>query len=67
MQTKIIYVLVSSPEDIYYEQCLVSVYSLRKYHKNAEVVVLVDDATAASLTGNRSLLATLATEANDYQ
>jgi hypothetical protein len=62
MQTKIVYVLVSSPEDIYYEQCLVSVYSLRKYHKDAEVVVLVDDATAASLTGNRSLLVTLATE-----
>ena len=35
MQTKIIYVLVSSLEDIYYEQCLVSVYSLRKYHKDA--------------------------------
>lgn len=62
MKTKIIYVLVSSYRDIYYEQCLVSVYSLRKFHKDAQVVVLVDDSTAESLIGNRSQLATLVTE-----
>lgn len=62
MKTKIIYVLVSSPKDIYYEQCLVSVFSLRKFHQNVEVIVLVDDTTAVTLIGNRSHLSKLVSE-----
>ena len=48
---KYVYVLVSSPNDLYYEQALMSVYSLRRHMKDADVVFLVDDTTAASFFG----------------
>ena len=53
---KYVYVLVSSPNDLYYEQALMSVYSLRRHMKDADVVFLVDDTTAASFFGKRSEL-----------
>lgn len=62
MKLKIIYCLISQPSDIYFEQCLVSVYSLRKYHPDAEVVILTDKITKDSLSGWRSLLSQYASE-----
>lgn len=46
MKTKIIYVLVSSEKDIYLEQAWVSLFSLRHFNKNVDVVLLCDDKTA---------------------
>lgn len=42
---KYVYVLSSSPLDVYYTQCLMSVYSLRANNKEAEIYLLVDDLT----------------------
>lgn len=47
---KYVYVLTSTPKDLYYEQCLMSVFSLRHYMPNAEIFVLVDNKTMASFT-----------------
>ena len=49
-----VYVLVSNATDIYCEQTLLSAISLRKQMPHANIVLLVDDETEASLTGNRS-------------
>lgn len=56
MKTKIVYVLVSSDNDIYFEQLLVSVYSLKYYNPDAFVVVLVDNNTFETLNGYRKVL-----------
>ncbi len=45
-----VYVLTSTPKDLYYEQCLMSVYSLHLHNKDAKVTVLVDDKTEQTLT-----------------
>ena len=50
---KVVYSLVSNITDYYYEQCLVSVISLRKRMKDVDVVILVDDITYGTLTGKR--------------
>ena len=47
---KYVYVLTSTPKDLYYEQCLMSVWSLRQKMPNADVIVLVDNKTKASFT-----------------
>ncbi len=47
---KYVYVLTSTPKDLYYEQALMSAYSLRKCMPDAEIIVLVDDKTMASFT-----------------
>lgn len=49
-----LYVLVSKPGDTYYEQTLVSAISLRYHMPNANIVLLVDDKTAATLVENRA-------------
>lgn len=59
---KILYVLVSSDLDYYYEQALVSVTSLRYVKSNVFVTLLVDDKTDATLVGNRSKLKSLVDE-----
>lgn len=43
MKTKIIYVLVSNENDCYLEQALVSIYSLRLYNPDANLLLLVDE------------------------
>lgn len=58
----IVYVLISREKDYYYEQLLVSLYSLRRFHPDANVVVLVDDETKQTLTGKRQLISELASE-----
>lgn len=45
MQTKIVYTLISSPNDIYLEQLWLSVYSLKLYNKNANIIILTDKLT----------------------
>jgi len=59
---KIVYVLISSDSDTYYEQALLSVYSLRLHNPDDYVVLLVDDVTSASLTGKRAKIKEYVTE-----
>lgn len=47
---KYVYVLTSNSEDLYYEQCLMSVFSLKAHNPNAQVQILVDNKTAQSFT-----------------
>lgn len=58
MNTKILYVLTSDETDIYYEQLLVSVTSLRLYmsKEDAWVTVLTDNKTNETLKGFRAQL-----------
>lgn len=51
---KYIYILTSSERDIYYEQFLLSLASMRLYNPQAEVIILTDEKTRQSLTGKRS-------------
>ncbi len=51
---KFLYILVSNENDIYYEQTLVSVTSLRHHNPNAFISLVVDDRTAENLVGFRS-------------
>jgi len=57
---KYVYVLVSGEKDLYYEQALMSVYSLRLYMPNADVIILCDDRTAAGFIGKRTKLSEFA-------
>ena len=57
-----VYILISSGQDLYYEQLLVSLYSLRMHHPELNVVVLVDDVTERTLHGKRSKVRELANE-----
>jgi hypothetical protein len=59
---KYVYVLTSSEADIYYEQALVSVTSLRMHMPEAWVALVVDGQTANSLAGKRSAIKDLANE-----
>lgn len=44
-----VYVLVSSKNDLYYEQALMSTYSLRNLMPDANIILLVDDKTENSI------------------
>lgn len=59
---KFLYILVSKESDIYYEQTLVSILSLRHYNPDAFVTLLVDDKTDANLMGFRAEIKTLINE-----
>ena len=54
MKTKIVYVVVSDETDIYLEQALLSIYSLRKYNPDAYVELVVDGVTYNTIIGKRS-------------
>lgn len=54
MKTKIVYVLVSSPMDIYLEQAWVSMYSLKLHNPNANITLVVDDITERTMFGYRA-------------
>ena len=47
MNTQIIYTLISSEKDCFLEELWVSLYSLRQFHSEATVKVLVDEPTKA--------------------
>lgn len=51
MKTKIVYALSSSWNDFYLEQLWMSVYSVRLYHPEVQIEVVVDKETAESLVG----------------
>lgn len=53
MNTKVVYVLVSSQQDIYLEQALVSMHSLRRHTPDAHIALITDQLTADSFTGIR--------------
>lgn len=53
IQTKIVYTLISDETDYYYEQVLISVYSLRLYNPEAVVYIIVDKDTFKTLSGKR--------------
>lgn len=58
---KFVYVLTSTPKDLYYEQALMSVWSLRYHMPQAHIIVLVDNKTKDSFSEpNRSELQKLA-------
>jgi lipopolysaccharide biosynthesis glycosyltransferase len=48
-----LYTLTSSPDDIYYEQFLLSAASLKLVTPDASVILLCDSKTKETLTGNR--------------
>ena len=49
MKTKIVYILVSAPNDIYLEQTWVSIWSLKHYNPDAHTTVVMDDDTAKNI------------------
>lgn len=62
MKTKIVYVLVSSDRDIYYEQALLSIWSARHWNPDATIVVVMDNKTNDRLCGIHSPLFALIDE-----
>ena len=59
---KFLYILVSEDKDIYYEQTLASILSLRHYNPEAFVSLLVDDKTDKNLVGFRGKIKALINE-----
>jgi len=56
MNTKVVYVLVSSQQDIYLEQAYISMYSLRQHMPHAHIVLLTDQLTVDTFTGTREII-----------
>ena len=54
MNTKIAYCLVSDDSDYYYEQLLISLYSLRRHNPDAIVELVVDEDTNATFVNERT-------------
>ena len=54
MKTKIVYTVVSDETDIFLEQALLSIFSLRKYNPDAFVELVIDQITNDSINGKRS-------------
>lgn len=54
MKTKIVYCLISDDNDYYYEQLLISLYSLRKHNPDAVVELVIDNDTNATLVNKRT-------------
>lgn len=52
----IAYILISTPNDTFYEQTAISVMTLKNVMPNANVYILVDEDTKATFTGKRTLL-----------
>jgi len=59
---KFVYVLVSNDKDIYYEETLVSVLSLKHQDPDAYVSLVVDNGTDATFTGARAALKSMVQE-----
>lgn len=53
MKTQIVYVVTSDETDVYLEQALLSVFSLRKHNPNAHVELVVDQDTDATIARKR--------------
>lgn len=50
---KIVYILVSSQQDFFLEQTILSAYSAKRYNPNVNIVVVADQDTAKTLIGSR--------------
>lgn len=55
MNTKIVYVLSSDENDLFWEQCLISVMSARHHMPNSTIYLVCDDTTVPLKWTNRSL------------
>lgn len=53
---KYVYVLTSTPNDFYYEQCLMSVFSLRHHTPDAQIFILTDNKTSSSFSASNKRL-----------
>lgn len=53
MNTKIVYTVASDETDIFLEQALLSIFSLRKYNPNSFVELVIDQVTNESMNGKR--------------
>ena len=53
---KYVYVLTSTPNDLYYEQCLMSVFSLRHHTPKAQIYILTDNKTSDTFTAENKRL-----------
>lgn len=62
MKTKIVYVITSTPDDVYLEQTYLSIYSLWKHEENPHVVLLTDNRTNETLKGDRAKILELVAE-----
>lgn len=49
MKTKIVYDVVCSVNDLYYEQLLASVWTLKHYNPMSYVVLLTDEASSKAI------------------
>lgn len=56
MKTKIVYTLVSDENDFYYEQLLLSLYSLKLHNPNCKAIIVVDQKTYCTLTEKRNAI-----------
>lgn len=56
MKTKIVYVVTSNTNDVYLEQLAISAYSLRLHNPEANVIVVMDTDTYATITSSRSYI-----------
>ena len=56
MNTQIVYVSTSGPDDLYFEETALSAYSLKSHQPDAYVVLVVDQDTRKAITGNREKL-----------
>lgn len=53
MKTKLVYILTSTPKDIYLEQMYVSMFSAKQCMPDAHIVLLTDTTTQKTFTGTR--------------
>lgn len=53
MKGTIVYAIISSEKDYYFEELLISLYTLRIHEPEANVVVLTDNKTVSNLIGHR--------------
>ena len=60
MKTQLLYIIVSSDNDIYLEQAYISMYSAKKYNDRCNIVVLTDKDTQATFIGKRKQFISLA-------
>lgn len=56
MKTKLVYCLVSSPADYFWEQTYLSIYTVRLHNKEVFISLVVDKTTAEGLIGTRARL-----------
>lgn len=54
MDKQIVYVLVSSEKDYYYEEAYLSAYSVKKHNPDIKIILLIDNITKDGMKGFRS-------------